>query len=142
MSSTTPRPISRPKRSPKAMVSASVAVRYVGTDLHGAAEVAQQVRRHQTFLADVARCQLRGETVQVYGGAHRFVRLTGELREESRDHPGQHVAAAAGAERGCAGGVDPCAAVAKRDHGALAFQHQRDAMLLGEGASGGDAVLL
>ena len=83
-----------------------------------------------------------GEAVQVDRGRHGLVRALRELRQQARDHAGEDVAGAARAHGRRAGGVDPHAAVGERDHGALPFEHQGDAVLRGEDARGADAVRL
>ena len=83
-----------------------------------------------------------GEAVQVDRGRDRLVRAVGELRQQARDQAGEDVAGAAGAHRRRAGGIDPHAAVGECDHGALAFEHEGDAVLRGVGARGADAVRL
>src|SRR4051794_7491558 len=79
---TTPRRgSSRASRSPRAMVSSSEAVRYVGTGLHGLGKVLQQAGGEQAFVAGVLRGQFGGEAMQVDGGVHGLLRTAGELRE-------------------------------------------------------------
>src|SRR5437660_617603 len=101
------------------MVSSSEAVRYVDTLLHGGGQELQQVGGDKTFFAEGARADLAGQPVQVDRGRHRFTGAVGKLREQSGDESGEDVAAAAGAERGRPGGIDPDAAIGKCDHGAL-----------------------
>src|ERR1035437_943432 len=143
MSSTTPeRGKSPARRSPRAIVSSSDAVRYLGTLLHGVRKIDQKIGREHALLAECLGAELSGETVQVNGRRHRLVRVLRELRDQARDHPGEDVAAAALAHGGRAGGVDPHAAVGERDHGALSFEDQGYAMFRGISTRRADAIRL
>src|SRR5271157_1665371 len=143
VSSTTPCAGSaRASRSPRAMVSSSDAVRYVGTLLHGVRKISQNVGGDEAFLPHRPRADLAREPVQVNRGGHRLVRLTGKLRQEAGDHAHQQVAASAGAQRGRARGIDPHAAVGEGNHRALAFENQGNAAVGGEGAGGAHTVAL
>src|SRR6185369_11493785 len=137
---TTPRRGNSPaSRSPSAMVSSSDAVRYVGTLLHGGGQETQNVGRDQALFAELARADLSGEAVQIDRGRNRLVGLFRKLRQQARDHPGEDVAAAAGAERGSTGRVDPDTAIGEPDHGALSFEDKRDAVPGSECARDADA---
>ena len=71
-----------------------------------------------------------------------FFGVFGELGEDAGDQAGEDVARATGAHGGGAGGVDPDAAIGERDDGAVAFEHQREAMIHGEIAGRADAIFL
>src|ERR1019366_7646586 len=101
------------RRSPRAMVASSVAVRYVGTLLHGVRKIFQNVGGDEALLAERARADFAGE-----------VRTVWKLSEKAGDQAREDVAAAAGSHGGRAGGVDPDAALGEGDGGSLALEHQ------------------
>src|ERR1035437_3754931 len=143
ISSTTPERGNSPaSRSPSAMVSSSDAVWYLGTLLHRVREILQKIGGHQALLAECLGAELSGETVQVNRRRHRLAGALRELRHQSRDHPGEDVARAALPHGGRAGRVDPHPAVGERDHGALSFEHQGDAMFRGISTRRADAIRL
>src|ERR1019366_9101594 len=143
ISSTTPERGNSPaSRSPSAMVSSSDAVWYLGTLLHRVRKILQKVGGQQALLAERPGAELSRETVQVNRRRHRLVRALGELRHQTRDHPGEDVARAALPHGGRAGRVDPHPAVGKRDRRALSFEDQGDAMLRGISTRRADAIRL
>src|SRR5450759_2366848 len=143
ISSTTPeRGNSLASRSPSAIVSSSDAVWYVGTFLHRVRKILQNVGGDEALLAECLRAELPRETVQVNRRRHRLVRALRELRHQARDHPGEDVAAAALPHGGCAGRVDPHPPWGERDHGALTFEDQGDAVLRGISTRRADAIRL
>src|SRR5208283_833568 len=107
INSTTPGRNSPARRSPSAMVSASVEVRYSGTLLHGSGQILEQVGRDETALAEGARADLASQAVQINGGGDGLVRMLRELSQETGDHAGEHIACAASAHGRAAGGIDP-----------------------------------
>src|ERR1035437_553496 len=143
ISSTTPRRGNSPaSRSPSAMVSSSDAVWYVGTLLHRVRKILQKIGGQQALFSECLRAELSREAVQVNRRRHRLAGALRELRHQTRDHPGEDVAAAALPHRGRAGRVDPHLAVGERDHRALAFEDQGDAMLRGISTRRADAIRL
>src|ERR1017187_3775088 len=143
INSTTPRRGSSPaSRSPSAIVSSSDAVRYLGTLLHRVRKILQQIGGQQALVPECLGAKLPRQSVQVNRRRHRLVRAFRELRHQARDEPGEDVATAALPHRRRAGRVDPRPAVGERDHRALPFEHQRDAMLRGISTRHADAVRL
>src|ERR1035437_8132018 len=69
----------RASRSPRAMVSSSDAVRYVGTLLHGVRKISQNIGRDEALLPQRARADCARAPVQVNGDGHRLARLAGKL---------------------------------------------------------------
>src|ERR1035441_2021296 len=129
-------------RSPSAIVSSSDAVRYLGTLLHRVRKILQQIGGQQALVAECLGAKLPRQSVQVNRRRHRLVRAFRELRHQARDEPGEDVATAALPHRRRAGRVDPRPAVGERDHRALPFEYQRDAMLRGISTRHADAVRL
>src|ERR1039457_6345175 len=143
INSTTPRRGNSPaSRSPSAKVSSSDALRCLGTLLHRVRKILQQIRGQQALVPERLRAAFPRQSVQVNRRRHRLVGALLELRHQARDEPGEDVAAAALPHRRRAGRVDPYPAVAERDHRALPFEHQRDAMLRGISTRYADAVRL
>ena len=71
-----------------------------------------------------------------------WLRLLRELGQESGDQTREDVAASARAHSRSAGRIDPDAAIGKRQHSALSFEHHRDRSRGGIRAGGRKAVLL
>src|ERR1039457_5178656 len=130
------------RRSPRAMVSSSEAVRKTGTLLQGRRKIAEQIGSRQAFFGERGGAQFAGQSVQVDGGGDGLAGIFRKLAQKAGDHAREDIARAAGAHGGRAGGVDPNAPVGKSDQRALPLQHYPDPPLCGHpprpaGAEGG-----
>ena len=94
----------------------------------------------QAFIAGFTGAEFAGESVEIDGGEDGLFGLFGELGEESGEHAGEDIAAAAFAHGGGAGGVDVDLAIGQRDEGALPFEDEDDVVFGRVGARGADAI--
>src|SRR5579863_2752100 len=91
---------SRARRSPKAMVSSSEAVRKTGTLLHRRGQISQQIGCYQALLGERVRAQLACEAMQIHCRGDGGVRLFRKLTQEAGDQSGENVACATGGHGG------------------------------------------
>src|ERR1017187_1656097 len=110
-STVAPRGSVRDRRSPRAMVSSSEAVRKTGTLLQGRRKIAEQIGGRQAFFGERGDAQFAGQSVQVDGGGDGLVGVFRKLAQEAGDQTCEDIARAAGAHGGRASGVDPNAPV-------------------------------
>src|SRR5271156_6783123 len=76
------------RRSPRAMVSSSEAVRKTGTLLQGRGKIAEQIGGHQALFSKGGGAQFAGQAVQVDGGSDGQIGRARKLAQKAGDQSG------------------------------------------------------